>query len=55
MRALVGLGRGTRGKERIKLRQPLSEILVDGKYEELIGDLTPLIMEELNVKKVVFE
>ncbi|MBC6680484.1 isoleucine--tRNA ligase [Zhenpiania hominis] len=55
VRALVGLGRGTREKERIKVRQPLSEILVDGKYEELIGDLTPLIMEELNVKKVVFE
>lgn len=55
VRTLVGLGRGTREKERIKVRQPLSEILVDGKYEELIGDLTPLIMEELNVKKVVFE
>ncbi len=55
VRALVGLGRGTREKERLKVRQPLSEILVDGKYEELIGDLTPLIMEELNVKKVVFE
>lgn len=55
VRALVGLGRGTREKERIKVRQPLSEILVDGKYEELIGDLTPLIMEELNVKEVVFE
>ncbi len=55
VRDLVGLGRGTREKERIKVRQPLSEILVDGKYEELIGDLTPLIMEELNVKKVVFE
>lgn len=55
VRALVGLGRGTREKERIKVRQPLSEILVDGKYEDLIGDLTPLIMEELNVKKVVFE
>ncbi len=33
----------------------MTEILVDGKYEELIGDLTPLIMEELNIKKVVFE
>lgn len=55
VRTLVGLGRGTREKERIKVRQPLSEILVDGKYEELIGDLTPLIMEELNVKNVVFE
>ena len=55
VRTLVGLGRGTREKERIKVRQPLSEILVDGKYQSVIEDLTPLIMEELNVKKVVFE
>ncbi len=55
VRALVTLGRGTREKEKIKVRQPLSEVLVDGKYEPLISDLTPLIMEELNVKKVAFE
>jgi len=55
VRDLVGLGRGTREKEKIKVRQPLTEILVDGKYESLISDLTPLIMEELNIKKVVFE
>ncbi|HKM29119.1 MAG TPA: isoleucine--tRNA ligase, partial [Anaerovoracaceae bacterium] len=55
VRALVTLGRGTREKERIKVRQPLTEILVDGKYEALISDLTPLILEELNVKRVVFE
>lgn len=55
VRSLVTLGRGTREKERIKVRQPLSEILVDGKYEETIADLTPLILEELNVKEVVFE
>ena len=55
IRTMVALGRGTREKEKIKVRQPLSEILVDGKYEALISDLTPLIMEELNVKKVVFE
>jgi len=54
VRTLVTLGRGTREKERIKVRQPLSEILVDGKYKAVIEDLTPLIMEELNVKKVVF-
>ncbi|MEG2298810.1 MAG: DUF5915 domain-containing protein, partial [Anaerovoracaceae bacterium] len=54
VRDLVGLGRGTREKEKIKVRQPLSEVLVDGKYETLIGDLTPLICEELNVKKVEF-
>ncbi|MBE6020289.1 MAG: isoleucine--tRNA ligase [Clostridiales bacterium] len=55
VRALVGLGRGAREKERIKVRQPLGEILVDGKYEELILDMTDLIKEELNVKNVVFE
>lgn len=54
VRTLVALGRGTREKERIKVRQPLSEILVDGKYQAVIEDLTPLIMEELNVKEVVF-
>lgn len=55
VRTLVTLGRGTREKERIKVRQPLNEILVDGKYEKTISDLTPLITEELNVKKVIFE
>ncbi len=55
VRDLVALGRGTREKERIKVRQPLTEIKVDGKYEELISDLTPLIKEELNVRNVVFE
>ena len=55
VRTLVGLGRGIREKERIKVRQPLTEIMVDGKYEAIISDLTPLIKEELNIKTVVFE
>lgn len=55
VRELVGLGRGAREKERIKVRQPLQKILVDGKYESLIGDMTDLVTEELNVKEVVFE
>ncbi len=54
VRTLVTLGRGTREQERIKVRQPLSEILVDGSYKPLIEDLTDLIKEELNVKEVVF-
>ena len=54
VRALCNLGRGIREKESIKVRQPLSEILVDGKYKDIIEDLSPLIMEELNVKNVVF-
>ncbi|HHX14283.1 MAG TPA: isoleucine--tRNA ligase [Clostridiales bacterium] len=55
VRTLVGLGRGVREKERLKVRQPLNEILVDGKYEELISDMQDLLKEELNVKQVIFE
>ncbi|GHU50741.1 isoleucine--tRNA ligase [Clostridia bacterium] len=55
VRNLVTLGRGAREKEKIKVRQPLKEILVDGKLEALIGGMTDLMKEELNVKEVVFE
>ena len=54
VRTLVALGRGTREQEKIKVRQPLQEVLVDGAYEPVIGDLTPLIKEELNIREVVF-
>ena len=55
VRELVALGRASRETVRIKVRQPLSEVVIDGKYEEKISDLVPLIKEELNVKEVVFE
>lgn len=55
VRDLVRLGRASRETVQIKVRQPLSEVVVDGKYEEMIKDLVPLIKEELNVKDVVFE
>ncbi|SHJ57415.1 isoleucine--tRNA ligase [Tepidibacter formicigenes] len=51
---LVTLGRASRETVRIKVRQPIQKVLIDGKYEELIDDLVPLIKEELNVKNVVF-
>ena len=54
VRSICNLGRGIREKNGLKVRQPLSEILVDGKYKELISDMVPLIMDELNVKNVVF-
>lgn len=54
VRAVCNLGRGIREKESLKVRQPLAGVLVDGKYKDLIADMTPLIMEELNVKEVVF-
>ncbi len=55
VRNLVGLGRASRESVKIKVRQPLKEVVIDGKYEKQIKDLIPLIMEELNVKEVVFE
>jgi len=55
VRELVSLGRGAREDAQIKVRQPLSKIIVDGKYRKLIGALTVLIEEELNIKSVVFE
>lgn len=55
VRNLVALGRASREEVKIKVRQPLSKVIIDGKYEGIIGDLTDLIKEELNVKEVVFE
>ena len=55
VRRLVGLGRASRENVQIKVRQPLKDVVIDGKYEEQIKDLVPLIKEELNVKEVVFE
>ncbi|MDR2486417.1 MAG: isoleucine--tRNA ligase [Clostridiales Family XIII bacterium] len=55
VRTIVSLGRGVREKERLKVRQPLPAVLVDGKYEASIGAAADLIREELNVKEVRFE
>ena len=55
VRTVVTLGRGEREKEKIKVRQPLREILLDSRYEAQLSDMKSLIMEELNVKDVVFE
>jgi len=55
VRDLVSLGRSAREEAQIKVRQPLSEIIIDGKYKDILGDLTKLMEEELNIKKVDFE
>ncbi len=55
VRDLVALGRASRESVKIKVRQPLQEVLIDGKYEDVISDIVDLIKEELNVKEVVFE
>lgn len=54
VRELISLGRNAREEVKIKVRQPLSEVILDGKNEVLIGDLVQLIKEELNVKTVTF-
>ncbi len=54
VRDLISTGRFVREDTKIKVRQPLSEALIDGKYEAILGDLVELIKEELNVKKVTF-
>ena len=55
VRDLISLGRNVRETERIKVRQPISEVILDGKNKSILGDLVNLIKEELNVKEVVFE
>lgn len=54
VRDLISTGRYVREETKIKVRQPISECLIDGKYESILGDLVNLINEELNVKKVTF-
>ena len=54
VRDLISTGRYVREEAKIKVRQPISECLIDGKYESILGDLVNLINEELNVKKVTF-
>jgi isoleucyl-tRNA synthetase len=55
VRELVSIGRSAREDAQIKVRQPLSAIHIDGRYEELISGLIPLMKEELNVQQVRFE
>ncbi len=55
VRDLISLGRKVREDVKIKVREPLSEVILDSKLESIIGDLTDLIKEELNVKEINFE
>jgi len=54
VRSLISIGRYVREENKVKVRQPLPEALIDGKNKEVLSDLTNLIMEELNVKNVTF-
>jgi isoleucyl-tRNA synthetase len=54
VRNLISIGRNIREENNLKVRQPLQEILLDGKLEKTINNLDTLIMEELNVKNVTY-
>ena len=54
VRDLISLGRNAREDSKIKVRIPLATVIIDGKLEDLLGDLTNLITEELNVKNLEF-
>ena len=52
VRSICSLGRFAREDVKIKVRQPISEVLLDKKNESVIGDLKSIIKEELNVKNI---
>ena len=55
VRDICSLGRFAREDVKIKVRQPISEVILDAKYEKIIGDLVSIIKEELNVKSVTYK
>ncbi len=55
VRDVCSLGRFAREEANIKVRQPISNLMLPKADEKLIGDLLPVIKEELNVKEVVFK
>ena len=54
VRDLISLGRNAREEAKIKVRQPIKEVILDNKVKKTIKDLESLIYEELNVKEIVY-
>ena len=55
VRDVCSLGRFAREEVNIKVRQPISSLILPKLDEMIIGDLLPVIKEELNVKEVMFK
>jgi len=51
---LVSLGRAIRNKVQIKVRQPLTTLMVDEKHRAALAQMEGLIKEELNVKAISY-
>jgi len=54
IRDIIRLGRNLREEVKIKVREPLESIYLDGRKESEVKEFIPLIKEELNIKKVIF-
>lgn len=54
VRDLISLGRNAREEAKIKVRQPIKEVILDDKVKKTIKDLESLIYEELNVKEIIY-
>ena len=54
VRDVCSLGRYAREEANIKVRQPISKLLLPESDEMIIGDLIDIIKEELNVKKIEY-
>src|SRR5574344_1028547 len=52
VRDICSLGRQVREDEKIKVRQPISEVILPINDKDVIGNLDTVIKEELNVKNV---
>ena len=55
VRDVCSLGRFAREEANIKVRQPIQKLMLPKSDELIIGDLLPVIKEELNVKEVDFK
>ena len=49
---LISYTRNIREEAKIKVRQPIKEVIFEEKYKELVGEFESLFKEELNVKEV---
>ena len=55
VRDVCSLGRFAREEANIKVRQPISHLILPLNDKDIIGDLISVIEEELNVKEIIFK
>ena len=55
VRDVCSLGRFAREEVNIKVRQPINSLILPKSDQMIIGDLLPVIQEELNVKNIIFK